>query len=79
MSKSSPVFVVTCPVPRGAAEHLRVEVTDHTATASTTGGFRHTFELPSEVAVEWLEWQVHADVLELRAPYAASGREGLGL
>ena len=69
MSNAPPVFVVTCSVPPGLGEHLGVEVEGRTVTAMSPGGFRHTFELPPEVAVEHLDWQVYADVLELRAPY----------
>ena len=43
-----------------------MEITDRTATATTSRGFRHTFELPVDVLIEDLEWQVHGDVLELR-------------
>ena len=69
MSSAPPVFVVTCPVPPGSSQRLRVEVAGRTVTAVGPAGFRHTFELPPEVAVEQLDWQVYADVLELRAPY----------
>ena len=71
MSRAPSVFVVTCPVPRGLGEHLRVEVAGHTVTAVSPVGFRHAFELPPGVAVERLAWQVYADVLELRAPFLA--------
>jgi len=69
MSGAPHVFVVTCSVPRGAAERLRVEVAGRTVTAEGPDGFTHVFELPPGVATELLEWQVYADVLELRAPY----------
>lgn len=68
MSSAPPVYVVTCSVPPGSSDVLRVEVAGRTATAVTPHGFRHTFELPPDVAVESLEWQVYADILELRAP-----------
>lgn len=71
MSCAPPVFVVTCPVPPGSGERLRVEVASRTVTAVSPDRFRHTFELPPEVAVERLAWQVYADVLELRAPFLA--------
>jgi hypothetical protein len=64
-----PVFVVTCRVPPGSGDQLRVEVMAGTAIAVTPRGFRRTFELPPNVEIESLEWQVYADVLELRAPY----------
>jgi hypothetical protein len=41
-------------------------------TAASPDGFRHTFELPLEVAIERLEWQVYADILEVRAPYRSA-------
>ena len=69
MTSTAPVFVVTCSVPHDSAEHLRVETAGRRVTAVSPKGFRHTFELPPEVAVEQLDWQVYADVLELRAPY----------
>ena len=69
MSNTPHVFVVTCAVPRGLSERLQVEIAGRTVTAVGADGFRHTFELPPEVAIERLEWQVYADVLELRAPY----------
>lgn len=71
MNGAPPVFVVTCSVPQGSREHLRVEVAGRTVTAMSPDGFRHTFELPPEVAIERLGWQVYADVLELRAPLLA--------
>jgi HSP20 family molecular chaperone IbpA len=33
------------------------------------GGFERTFELPPYVATESLQWEVYADILELRVPY----------
>jgi hypothetical protein len=69
MSTAVPVYAVTCSIPHGSGEHLRVEVAGQTVTAVSPYGFRHTFELPQEVAVEQLDWQVYADVLELRAPF----------
>lgn len=69
MSGAPPVFVVTCSVPSGLGKHLRVEVAGRTVTALSPDGFRHTFELPPEVAVECLGWQVYAGILELRAPH----------
>jgi len=75
VSSAPPVFVVTCPVPPGSAELLRVEVAGRTVTAVSLDGFRHTFELPPEVAVERLGWQVYADVLELRAPLPAGSED----
>lgn len=62
------VFVVTCAVPPGAAKHLRVEVAGRKVTV-VHPGFRQTLELPAEVSMEQLGWQVYANVLELRAPY----------
>jgi hypothetical protein len=52
-----------------------VEVAGRTVTAVSPDGFRHTFELPPEVAIERLGWQVHADVLELRAPLLAGNED----
>jgi len=75
VSNTPHVFVVTCSVPRGSRERLHVEVTGRTATASSPDGFRHAFELPPDVAIERLEWQVHADVLELRVPYRSAVEE----
>jgi hypothetical protein len=72
------VFVVTCPVPRDAAAQLRVEVAGRKVTASGPDGFTHLFELPPEVAIEQLGWQVYADILELRAPYRTSPRSADG-
>ena len=72
MSSPPHLYVVTSPVPPGSSDTLRVEVADHTATAVASPGFRHTFELPRDVAVEALGWQVHADVLRLGAPYRRS-------
>jgi hypothetical protein len=69
MSGSPRVFVITCPIPPGSARDVRVEIADRTAVAVTPRGFRHRFELPPDVAIEGLEWQVYGDVLELRAPY----------
>ncbi len=69
MTSGSRVFAITCPIPRGSSRELRMEITDRTATATTSRGFRHTFELPVDVLIEDLEWQVHGDVLELRALY----------
>jgi hypothetical protein len=62
------VFAVTCPLPPGAGRQLRVEVAGRSVTVSEPG-FRHIFELPADVTTEQLDWQVHANVLELRAPY----------
>ena len=70
---SDAVFVVTCRVPDGAPERLRVEIADRTVTASAPG-FRRAFEIPPEAAARLLEWQVYAGVLELRAPYVSSVR-----
>jgi len=64
-----PVYAVTCSIPHGSGDDLRVEVAGRTVTAVSPDRFRHTFELPQEVAVEQLDWQVYADVLELRAPF----------
>jgi hypothetical protein len=72
MSDVPHVFVVTCPVPRNAAAQLRVEVAGRKVTASGPGGFTHLFELPPNVAIEQLGWEVYADVLELRAPYRST-------
>ena len=73
MSDLPHVFVVTCSVPRGASERLRVEVAGRTVTAESPDGFTHVFELPPEVMAERLEWQVFADnTLELRAPYGGT-------
>jgi hypothetical protein len=69
MSGAPHVFVVTCSVPRGAAERLHVKVERRTVTAEGPDGFTHVFKLPPGVTTELLEWQVFADVLELRAPY----------
>ncbi len=69
MSAPAHVFVVTCRVPPGSGGLLRVEVEAGKAIAVTPSGFRHTFELPPDTEIESLEWQVYADVLELRAPY----------
>jgi hypothetical protein len=66
---SPPVYVVTCTVPPGSGEKLRVEVDGRTVRAASPNGFRHAFELPAEVAIERLEWRVYANILELRAPY----------
>jgi hypothetical protein len=71
MTTPPPAFVITCRVPSGSSDELRVDVAGRTATAATPRGFRHTFELPPDVAIEKLEWQVYADVLELRVPYRA--------
>jgi hypothetical protein len=75
VSNAPHVFVVTCAVPPSSSERLYVEVAGRTVTAMSPDGFRHTFELPLEIAIERLEWQVYADVLELRVPYrnAVSG------
>jgi hypothetical protein len=67
------VFVVTCPVPPGLASRLRLEVVEHTVTAVSKHGFRHSFRLPREVAVERLESQVFGNVLEIRMPYLPGG------
>ena len=77
MSNTPHVFVVTCAVPRGSSERLRVALAGRTVTAASPDGFRHTFELPPEVAIDRLEWQVYADILEVRVPYesAAGGVE----
>lgn len=72
MSNTPHVFVVTCAVPRGSSERLYVELAGRTVTAASPDGFRHSFELPAEVAIERLEWQVYADVLEVRAPYGSA-------
>ena len=69
MSAGPRVFVITCPIPPGSSRDVRVEIAGRTAVAVTPHGFRHTFELPPDVAIEGLEWQVYGDVLELRAPY----------
>jgi hypothetical protein len=69
MSDAAHVHVVTCTVPRGAGERMRVEVAGRTVTASGPNGFAHAFELPPDVAIEQLAWQVYAGVLELRTPY----------
>lgn len=69
MTGAPHVFVVTCPIPREAATQLRVEVAGRKVTASGPDGFMHLIELPPDVAIEQLGWQVYADVLELRAPY----------
>ena len=69
MNACSRVFVITCPIPPGSAREVRVEIAGRTAVAVSPRGFRHRFELPPDVAIEGLEWQVHGDVLELRAPY----------
>jgi hypothetical protein len=72
VSNTPHVFVVTCAVPRGSSERLHVELAGRTVTAASPDGFRHTFELPPEVAIERLEWQVYADILEVRAPYRSA-------
>ena len=69
MSDAPHVYVVTCPVPRNVGERLRVEVAGRNVTASGVDGFTHVFELPPDVVIERLGWQVYADVLELRVPY----------
>ena len=74
MSHAPHVFVVTCPVPRSAGERLRVEVAGRTMTALGSDGFMHVFELPPDVAIERLGWQVYADVLEVHAPYRRGPR-----
>lgn len=63
------IFAVTCVVPEGAGERLRVQVAGRTVTVTAPDGFTRTFELPSGAATEGLHWQVYADVLELRVPY----------
>jgi hypothetical protein len=72
MSDAPHVFVVTCPVPRDAAAQLHVEAVGRKVTGSGPDGFTHVFELPPDVAIEQLGWQVYADVLELRAPYRSA-------
>jgi hypothetical protein len=72
MSDAPHVYVVTCHVPRNAGKRLRVEVAGRNVTASGPDGFTHLFELPPDVAIEQLGWQVYADVLELRAPYRSA-------
>ena len=52
MSTTPPVFVVTCSLPPGSAEHLHVAVEGRTVTAVSPDGFRHEFELPPEVAID---------------------------
>ncbi len=69
MTGGSRVFAITCPIPRGSSRELHIEIADRTAVAVTARGFRRRFELPPDVAIEGLEWQVYGDVLELRAPY----------
>lgn len=69
MSRAPRVFAVTCAVPPGADEQLRVEVAGRTVTAAGPGGFTHAFTLPPEAATQRLRWQVYADVLEVRVPY----------
>jgi hypothetical protein len=64
-----PIFAVTCPVPTGAGDQLRVGVTGRTVTAASPTGFQHTFELPVGAATDLLEWRVYADILEVRVPY----------
>jgi hypothetical protein len=62
------VFAVTFPLPPGVGRELRVEVAGRSVTVAEPG-FRHIFELPADVTAEQLDWQVHANILELRAPY----------
>ena len=69
MSVTIPVYVVTCRVPPGSGPQLRVEVAGRTVRVTGPGGFERTFELPPNVAIEWLQWQVYTDILELRVPY----------
>ena len=72
MSDAPHVFVVTCPVPPDAAAQLRVEVAGREVTASSPDGFTHLFDLPKDVAIDQLGWQVYADALEVRAPYRST-------
>ena len=62
-------YAVTCVVPKGARERLRVQVAGRTVTIAAPEGFMRTFHLPSGAATEGLQWHVFADILELRVPY----------
>lgn len=62
-------FAVTCLVPEGAGQRLRVQVVGRTVTVAAPDGFTRTFELPSGAATEGLQWQVYGDMFELRVPY----------
>jgi hypothetical protein len=62
-------FAMTCVVPKGAGEQLRVQVAGRTVTVAAPNGFARTFELPSGAATKGIQWQVYGDVFELRAPY----------
>jgi len=63
------LFAVTCVVPKGAGEQLRVQVAGRTVTVAAPDGFARTFDLPSGAASKGIQWQVYGDVFELRAPY----------
>jgi hypothetical protein len=71
MSVTIPVYVVTCRVPPGSGRQLRVAIAGRTVRVTGPGGFERTFELPPYVATESLQWEVYADILELRVPYQA--------
>jgi hypothetical protein len=71
MNVTLPVYVVTCPVPPGSAQQLRVEVAERTVRVTGPRGFEHTFELPRDLATDSLQWEVYTDILELRVPYRA--------
>jgi hypothetical protein len=62
-------FAVTCVVPKGAGEQLRVQLAGRTVTVAAADGFTRIFELPARAATEGLHWRVYADMLELRVPY----------
>jgi HSP20 family molecular chaperone IbpA len=68
MSVTTPVYVVTCRVPPCTAKELRVDIADRTVRVTGPRGFERTFELPRNVAIESLQWEVYTDILELRAP-----------
>jgi len=69
MSVTIPVYVVTCRVPPDSGPQLRVAIAGRTVRVTGPGGFERMFELPRYVATESLQWEVYADILELRVPY----------
>ena len=68
VSSAPPVYVVTCSVPPRSCRQLRVEIAGRALRATGPNGFGRTFELPPNVAIDALQWDVYMDILELRAP-----------